>query len=201
MAALYWGSPDPLPVPLLVNDVHERTHQHQPFLASLAGHHPRPQAYPNAPDVDIRDAGTDCLIDIEVTGIKSAADLHLHWMGNRGFILTGDVRRPGEAGPEFEGVDPKDLTGIAKRDVTSNGKEDHDDSHRGKSFASPEALALPHLLIGERRFGFFTRVFTLLVEVEADKISAKLEAGLLSLTVPKHHAQRGTGVIAIETVE
>ncbi|KAK0970548.1 hypothetical protein LTR54_017939 [Friedmanniomyces endolithicus] len=179
MTAIYWGSLDPLPVPLLVNDAHERTHQHQSFVASLAGRHPRPQAYPNAPDIDIRDAGTDYLIDIEVPGIKSTADLHLHWMGNRGCMLTGDVRRPGEAAPQFEGVDPKDLTGIAKR----------------------QALALPHLLIGERRLGFFKRVFTLPIEVEADKISAKLEAGLLSLKVAKHHAAKGTGVIAIETVE
>ncbi|KAK0928251.1 hypothetical protein LTR29_017460 [Friedmanniomyces endolithicus] len=201
MTAIYWGSPDPLPVPHLVNDAHERTHQHQSFVASLAGRHPRPQAYPNAPDVDIRDAGTDYLIDIEVPGIKSTADLHLHWMGNREFMLTGDVRRPGEAAPQFEGVDPKDLTGIAKRSVASNDKEKDDDSHKRRSFASAEALALPHLLIGERRLGFFKRVFTLPIEVEADKISAKLEAGLLSLKVPKHPAAKGTGVIAIETVE
>ncbi|TKA67722.1 hypothetical protein B0A55_08984 [Friedmanniomyces simplex] len=188
-------------IPVLVNDAHERTHQHQPFLASLARHHPRPREYPNSPDVDIRDAGTDYLIDIEVPGIKSTADLHLHWMGNRGFMLTGDVRRPGEAAPEVEGVDPKDLTGIAKRNTASNGNGENGDSHKPKPFASPEALALPHLLIGERRLGFFKRVFTLPVEVEADKVSAKLEAGLLSLKVPKHHAAKGTGIIAIEAVE
>ncbi|TKA83883.1 hypothetical protein B0A55_00122 [Friedmanniomyces simplex] len=198
MAGLYWGYPDSLPPPTLMNDPHERTHQHQPFLGLLARHHPRPHEYPNSPDVDIRDAGDDYLIDIEVPGIKTTADVQLHWMGNRGFMLTGDVRRPGEAAEVEAAVGSKKLASDVKQDgaISGNG-----DSGVHKSFASPEALALPHLLAGERRVGFFKRVFTLPVEVEADKVSAKLEAGLLSLTVPKHHAAQGMGAIAIEAVD
>ncbi|KAK0951680.1 hypothetical protein LTS01_025153, partial [Friedmanniomyces endolithicus] len=61
----------------------------------------------------------------------------------------------------------------------------------------PDFHAVPHLLTGERRVGFFKRIFTLPIEVEAGKVTAKLEAGLLSLRVPKHEAARGKGVIAI----
>ena len=51
----------------------------------------------------------------------------------------------------------------------------------------PEQARLLH---GERRFGHFRRVLTLPAQVDADNVSAKLEHGVLSLTLPKAEAER-----------
>ncbi|KAK4923918.1 Heat shock 70 kDa protein 1A [Elasticomyces elasticus] len=185
MSGLYWGYPDNLPFA------------------------PLPEEYPNNPDVDVRDSGDDYLIDIEVPGVKNTADVHLDWTSSRSFVLSGEslrhpltsspmklqsVHRPGTAEVVESGMDdaatsiPKKSTGYER-----NGSVGH--KHNAKE--EVQAPGLPHLLAGERRVGFFKRVFTLPCEVDVEKVSAKLEAGLLSLKVPKHQSAKGKGSITI----
>ncbi|KAK3645631.1 Heat shock 70 kDa protein 1A [Elasticomyces elasticus] len=193
MSGLYWGYPDNLPFAPLMNDSHERTHQHQPFLAPLR-HHVRPEEYPNNPDVDVRDSGDDYLIDIEVPGVKNTADVHLDWTSSRSFVLSGSVHRPGTAEVVESGMDDA-ATSIPKK---STGYERNGSvGHKPNAKEEVQAPGLPHLLAGERRVGFFKRVFTLPCEVDVEKVSAKLEAGLLSLKVPKHQSAKGKGSITI----
>ncbi|KAK0773020.1 hypothetical protein LTR91_026074 [Friedmanniomyces endolithicus] len=195
MAGLYWGHPEPLAIATLVNEPHDRSHQHQSFFGPLRHHVPRPEAYPNLPDVDVREDASSYLIDVEVPGIKSPEAIKLQWISPRGFVLTGDVRRPGEIDP----TDLKDSKPIQKNaQVNAYGRNGSGGAH--ETAILPDFHAVPHLLTGERRVGFFKRIFTLPIEVAADKVTAKLEAGLLSLRVPKHQAARGKGVIAIECV-
>lgn len=67
---------------------------------------------------------------------------------------------------------------VQERTVTINGQ--------------PEAEELNGMrpLLKERRFGTFTRTFTLPVPVEADQVQAELANGVLSLTLPKSETAR-----------
>ena len=72
------------------------------------------------------------------------------------------------------GLTPDDLTiNVEQQSVTIHGE--------------PKAEELDGLrpLLQERRIGAFTRTFTLPVPVEADKVQAELNNGVLSLTLPK----------------
>ncbi|KAK3647917.1 Heat shock 70 kDa protein 1A [Elasticomyces elasticus] len=188
MSGLYWGYPDNLPVRsellILIPANKQKTYHY--FNAE----------YPNNPDVDIRDSGDDYLIDIEVPGVKSTADVHLDWSSSRSFVLSGNVRRPGTAEVDESKMDDAAVNVPVQKKSTGyerNGSVSH--KHNAKE--EVQAPGLPHLLAGERRVGFFKRVFTLPVEVDAEKVTAKLEAGLLSLKVPKHQSAKGKGSIAI----
>ncbi|KAK6401838.1 hypothetical protein LTR95_019136, partial [Oleoguttula sp. CCFEE 5521] len=57
------------------------------------------------------------------------------------------------------------------------------------------------LILGERRIGSFRRELHFPVEVDIEKLEAKLEAGLLRLNVPKklHSYSQGSGKIHIAT--
>ncbi|KAK3617129.1 hypothetical protein LTR56_025505 [Elasticomyces elasticus] len=125
--------------------------------------------------------------------------MKLQWMSDRGFILSADVRRPGETAQPTEPTHVKDSNPV-KNAFRHNGSDGTQSTHETGTL-SQELDALPHLLDGERRIGFFTRVFTLRIEVEVDKVTAKLEARLLSSNVPKHHAACGKGTIAVESAE
>ncbi|KAK5726275.1 hypothetical protein LTR17_012895 [Elasticomyces elasticus] len=197
MSGLYWGYPENLPIAPLMNEAHQRTHQHQPFLSPLiTRHHVRPEDYPNIPDVDIRDSGDDYLIDIEVPGVKNTADVHLDWTSSRSFVLSGSVRRPGTAEVDESKMDDAAVNVPVQKKSTGyerNGSVSH--KHNAKE--EVQSPGLPHLLAGERRVGFFKRVFTLPCEIDSERTIAKLDAGLLSLTLPKHQSAKGKGSIAI----
>ncbi|KAK5714112.1 hypothetical protein LTR15_011020 [Elasticomyces elasticus] len=229
MSGLYWGYPDNLPVRskllILIPTNKQETYHYFNAVCTPGGQPPReisptsalPRAsappcetryfrstskpledYANIPDVDIRDSGDDYLIDIEVPGVKNTADVHLDWTSARSFVLSGSVRRPGTAEVVESKMDdaatsiPKKSTGYER-----NGSVGH--KHNAKE--EVQAPGLPHLLAGERRVGFFKRVFTLPCEVDVEKVTAKLEAGLLSLKVPKHQSAKGKGSITIMSAD
>jgi len=75
------------------------------------------------------------------------------------------------------GLTPDDLTiSVEQHSVTIHGE--------------PKAEELGNLrpVLQERRIGAFTRTFTLPVLVDADKVQAELDNGVLSLTLPKSEA-------------
>jgi len=160
MAVYGYGAPYPL-----VDHPHERTHQHQTFWRYLQHQKPDQKLYPNYPDVDIRDATTEYLIEIEVPGVKDSSEITCQWTSMKSLVVTGTVTRPAW----------KSDKGAGKATAT-------DDSGDSKPSESPE----PYLLVGERKIGAFRRNFYFPVEMDMEKLSAKLEAGLLRLRVPKH---------------
>ena len=146
----------------------------------MTGQHPRPEEYPNAPDVDIRDAFKEYLVEIEVPGISHPDQLSVVWTSNHSAIVVGDIKRP-----EYEGA----------TDISEHLKNDNDDLHKfgtrdahGQYKDNEKATAI--LLVGERKVGPFRRYFTFPAAVNHDEASIKLEAGLLKLGVPKHAASQ-----------
>jgi HSP20 family molecular chaperone IbpA len=171
MAYYYYGYDYPL---ALVDHMHERTHQHRTPFQSLTHQKPRPEDYPNQPDVDMRDGIKEYLIEVEVPGVKSADELHVNWTTTQSVIVSGDVARPDEDQTEQHPTGANDPQGQAKQ---------------------PKA----HMMVGERRIGPFRRIFHFPTEVDEENMSAKLEAGLLKIRVPKKAIKHSKGgKVAVE---
>ncbi|KIW20459.1 hypothetical protein PV08_01034 [Exophiala spinifera] len=149
--AYYYDLPPPL-----VDNLHERHHQHQSLMQYLARRHPRPEDHPNQPDVDFRDAIKEYLVDVEVPGIKKPDEVTVAWTGSRSLLLTGGISRPDYGSPENADVE-----------------EEKD---------KPNVDGI-HLLVGERRIGPFRRYINFPSDVE--NVSVTLEAGLLKIRAPK----------------
>jgi HSP20 family molecular chaperone IbpA len=125
-----------------------------------------PASHPNHPDVDVRDTGTDYVMELEVPGLKDVQDIQCRWASSRTLTVSGTIRRPP----------------VSEDDKTADNPSAPPDTH-GVHSDGP-----PYLLIGERKTGPFRRIFTFPAEVEMEQLNAWLEAGLLSLKVPKKGA-------------
>jgi HSP20 family molecular chaperone IbpA len=166
----------------VVDHMHERSHQHQPFFQVLTRKPIDPNLYPNYPDVDIRDAVTEYLVDIELPGIKNPDMIKCRWVGLKSLVVSGNTERPSwESGSKNEETETKTGTRDAKGEWKPPGPAD------------------PYMLVGERRIGPWKRHITFPFDVEMGKLDAKLEAGLLKLRIPKkgHSLPAGEGRVSI----
>lgn len=191
-------------VPMYVDHAHERRRQHTTFLGVIARQAPNQKGHPNYPDVDISDGLSHFYIDIEVPGVNDPEALTLEWKGPRCFILSGTATRPRTYLEHFHGpsksIDTQEsgksesLKRVEKVTSHENGdsKKDVDDG----------VNLPPWLVVAERKIGFFRREFQFPVEVEMDRLVAKLEAGLLRVDVPKKvsRAHAESGKVKIEAV-
>jgi len=167
--AYYYDLPPPL-----VDHQHERPHQHQSLLQYLSHRHPRPEEHPNQPDVDIRDAVTEYLVEIEVPGIKDPKDVSVSYTSDRSILISGTVARPDYGYPE----EASDQESLSRRDSKGQWKE-----------PTPHGV---HLLVGERKIGPFRRYLNFPSDVE--KVTVKLDAGLLKIRAPKKAGGEDTRV-------
>jgi HSP20 family protein len=77
---------------------------------------------------------------------------------------------------EIPGIDPKDLhISLAGEVLTITGEKKEEENEEGNGVTHRR----------ERRFGSFSRKFTLPCEVDKDAIEATFENGVLSLSLPK----------------
>jgi HSP20 family molecular chaperone IbpA len=139
---------------------------------------PDPEQFPNHPDADLLDYISHYIVEIEVPGVRDVTKLKIQWLDSTTLRVKGEIEKAEQAG-------------------TSDDKavDEHSEEHS-------KAREWPYVVIGERRLGTFERRFTFPTQtVEADKITAKLEAGLLTLKIPKHrlHILKGSGTVEIES--
>ena len=109
-----------------------------------------------------------CFPSSEVPGVKNADELHVNWATSQSLIVSGDVARPEEDQTKQDPAGANDPQSQAKQ---------------------PKA----HMMVGERRTGPFRRVFHFPAEVNEENLSAKLEAGLLKIRVPKKATKHSKG--------
>src|SRR5437016_4593033 len=83
--------------PPIVDHLHQRPHQHRTLFHYLAHQNPRPEDYPNRPDVDIRDAFTHYYVDVEVPGVKNPKDISVVWTSTRSLVVSGSIEPPDAA--------------------------------------------------------------------------------------------------------
>jgi len=169
----------------IVDHIHERPH-HQNLFQYLARRKANLTAITN-PDLDIRDTDKEYFIDIELPGVGDKDAIKIEWTSNRDLSISGEIDRPSI---------PDDSDGHAgqrKQSETGTRTAEGDwipprKPHSGK----------PTLLTAERKVGPFRRHFTFPVEVDMEKLKAKLDNGLLVIRVPKKPNAYGSGRVNIE---
>lgn len=113
------------------------------------------------------------------------------WSGERSFVPQVDISETDKA---FElsfavpGIDKKDLNIDLKDGVlTISGERKLENEKGDKNYHSVET-----------RYGSFTRSFHLPDHVDADKVDATYEAGILNVVVPKDEKKIQSKTIAIK---
>jgi HSP20 family molecular chaperone IbpA len=159
-----------------VDRPHERLHQHRTFWQYVARQIPPPEENPNRPDVDIRDSLTEYLVEIEVPGVKSTSEVTVKWTSTSSLVVLGTVERPAWGNPKQGMKKQQPAAPVA----VTQGKDTNGNSHASESYQQDESL-----VVGERRLGPFRRYINFPIEIQAEGVTAKLEAGLLTLRVPK----------------
>jgi HSP20 family molecular chaperone IbpA len=186
-----------------VDHQHERLHQHNTFLGMLSRRRPDQKTYPNHPDVDISDAITHYLIELEVPGIKDAEAISINWTSFKSLVVAGSTFRSWE--PKAKGIEPEAVSESGK----SNGAVGLDDKALKETPKKAEDASTntdeypPYLVVGERKIGSFRREFHFPVDVDVKKVEAKLEAGLLRIRVPRksHMDLKGSGKVKVQGLD
>ena len=168
----------------------------------MARRRPDQKTYPNHPDVDISDAITHYLIELEVPGIKDAESITINWTSFKSLVVAGST---------FRSWEPKKAKGI-------DSQEPANESEKSKNGVGLDVKALkearekaedaadefpPYLIVGERQIGSFRREFHFPVEIEVKKVEARLEAGLLRIYVPRksHMDLKGSGKVKVQGLD
>ncbi|KAK5126104.1 hypothetical protein LTR85_011459 [Meristemomyces frigidus] len=178
-----------------VDHPHERLHQHQTLLNILAHKTPDQTHMPNRPDVDVSDAGGHYLLEVEVPGVKDPNAISCQFTSWRCLVVSGTTTRDWQHqathAKDGAGEDPNGFVELSRQITADKEKEEEE--------AAKEDLQ-PILINGERRIGSFRRQFNFPEDVDMEKLSAKLEAGLLTITLPKRHhgAPKGSGKVKIQ---
>lgn len=188
-------------VPMYVDHAHERRHQHTTFLGVIGRQAPNQKGHPNYPDVDISDGQSHYYIDVEVPGISDPEALTLEWTDPRCFILSGTTTRPRTYMDNLkervvsQNSNAPELLSRVDKVVSKEDREAKENHENGVNLP-------PWLVVAERKIGFFRREFQFPVEVEMDRLVAKLEAGILRIEVPKKvsRARAETGKVKIQAV-
>ncbi|KAL1757891.1 HSP20-like chaperone [Schizophyllum commune] len=144
------------------------------------------QSLNTRPAVDVSEDGNKYIVEAEVPGVKKDA-LEIR-VGDGGQSLTIEgrfgSRQGGEAQPAAEN---------AQASASATEGEGTSDST-----AVTKAADAPNQISTERTvFGNFTRTVWLPRPVDASKVSAKLNDGILTVTVPKAE-DKGSTVIPVE---
>jgi len=164
--------------PPFVDHLHERSFPHQSLFGYLAHRKPNLEPKITQPDIDIRDNETGYIIDIELPGVSAGKSIKIEWTSSRSLTVSGNTDRP--IAPE--------ATTTPKKTSTSNGSV-------GTRVANGEWVnpqepedPVPTIVVAERRIGPFRRHFNFPVDVDMEKLKAKLENGLLMISVPKRES-------------
>jgi HSP20 family molecular chaperone IbpA len=187
-----------------VDHQHERLHQHNTLLGVMARRRPDQKTYPNHPDVDISDAITHYLIELEVPGIKDAEAITINWTSFKSLVVAGTTFRSWE--PKAAKVD---LQAANESEKSKNGvgldvKALKDAQNKAEDAAAAAADEYPpYLVVGERMIGAFRREFHFPVDIDVKKVEAKLEAGLLRIYVPRksHMDLKGSGKVKVQSLD
>ncbi|RMZ76910.1 hypothetical protein DV738_g4704, partial [Chaetothyriales sp. CBS 135597] len=137
----------------------------------------------NSPRVDCRESTTTYYFDIELPGLDNTEDLKLRWIGSRSLLVKAVVKRK----PTPEDVVEKPATDEAATGGNGAGAGAGVEDTKKAATNSEQKV---FLTLGERRIGVYGRAFSFGVDVDHEKTTARLEAGILRLAVPKLHEDK-----------
>jgi len=138
-----------------------------------------------SPRIDTQESMKAFYIDVELPGLDSEDKMKLRWISLNTLLLKAFVERKGT--PEDEVTSKEDDTGPTKEleeAVVAEKSPEIDDKDQAKSSVEKKEPAI-YLTLCERRVGLYTRAFHFPVDVNHEKTTAGLKAGVLRITVPK----------------
>jgi len=166
--------------PPFLDHLHERPQPHPSLLQYLTHRKPRSQQVIYQPDIDIRDAGSEFVIEVEVPGVSDKNAVKIEWSSSRTLTINGQNDRPPAVNK------PSEPEKSAELSTGTRGPS-------GEWIPPPaEEASAPTLVVAERRIGLFRRQFNFPVDVDMEHMTAKLDSGLLMLHVPKKPAHDGS---------
>ncbi|KAK6439390.1 hypothetical protein LTR95_004404 [Oleoguttula sp. CCFEE 5521] len=171
--------------PELADHPHERLHQHNSFLGSIARRKPNQQVYPNHPDCDVSDNLSHYLVDLELPGVKDPNSVGVNWINWRTLVVSGNITRPWFQQAQQEASGGTNGNAEAATDELALHRDDEKKRYLPKDERENVDDLPPWLILSERRIGSFRREFHFPIDVDMEKLEANLEAGLLRLKVPK----------------
>ena len=177
-----------------------------------------PRAW-NIPDVDIRETKTAYYFDVELPGVGDKKSISITWTSSRSFLVEGLIGRlEVEGSKEGDGkqydAEIVDNTGILHQPSGNratdrchpsvNGSEKHNESSVPPFVSYTNGATIEKSLpvtdlppwhdlvtLSERRIGAYRRSFNVPCDVENKELRAKLQDGLLSISVPKTEHEHG----------
>lgn len=127
-----------------------------------------------SPEVDIRETKYEYVIDISLPGVANKDSVVLECPDSREMIVSSKIERP-----EIPGWGPPQpmANDVEQKDEKDDRHEKHQKHHQVEYG--------PRFLLAERNVGQFHRTFTFPLDITREKVQAKLENGLLTITAPK----------------
>lgn len=162
------------------------------------------------PDSDVRETKTAYHIEIEVPGVSDKKAVHIAWLSPRILQVEGAAVRPDLARGRDQDDKPKWESGGAGAAANGETKKAHigqsadtsaksaQDSRPCQKCADNENEMTTRIIHGERKIGSWRRLYTLPVGCDMTTLKAKLDAGLLQVSVLKQEGLVGEGMKSIE---
>jgi HSP20 family molecular chaperone IbpA len=148
------------------------------------------------PRVDAHESQTTFYIDVELPGLRSEEQITLKWISTRTLLLRAVVRRT--TTPEDE-IEVKRNVGQTSATPTTEVTQNKMKDGKARSKSNEEIQPI-YMTLGERRIGAYGRAFNFPVDVNHESTTAKLDAGVLRITVPKvETASRVDKKVTVET--
>jgi len=142
---------------------------------------PREHFLQNGPDSDIRETQLAYCIEIETPGVTDKKNISIQHIPPRTLIVEGTAQRPRIGVEELL----EDHIAFDQEHQANGSSMNGHDGGKAKTQRQEEDDSAPRLLLGERKVGLWRRSFTLASDFDPKTIKAKLQGGLLSITLPK----------------
>lgn len=136
-----------------------------------------------SPRIDTQESTKNFYIDVELPGLESEDKITLRWIGSRTLLVKAAVERKGT--PEDEVAPKEGSVGPPQRDAAAAAQKPEADNKAQIKSSADEKTPAVYLTLGERHIGLYGRAFDFPVNVDREKTTAELKAGVLRITVPK----------------
>lgn len=160
------------PEPPIVDHPHPR-HPHPSLLQYLTHRAGHVKPAMNRPDLDVRDYDSEYIVEVELPGVSDKSAIKIEWTSSRSLTILGNIDRPLVADNTSSAATAEKATKVQTGTRGLDGEW------------IPPPGERPILLVAERKIGPFQRHFYFPVDVDMGHLKAKLEAGLLTIRVPK----------------
>jgi HSP20 family molecular chaperone IbpA len=151
------------------------------------------------PDCDVRETKKAYYIDIEAPGISDKKAIQISWLSGRVLQIDGVTTRSLLEGDGEPTVKSSTASNGISKDTKVKMKADEEDVPCEKCASQGfGANSTTNIIRGERKIGSWRRHLTLPVGCDLTSLKAKLDAGLLQITVTKNEGFPPEGARNIE---